>query len=632
MTNASEDKSSKLVVEREITRGNSRQAVLVAGMHRSGTSAATRVLSILGCGLPRDLVPPSRNDNDRGFWEAKPIVELDNEMLASTGSYWDDWNQIRPEWFGSPAAEQFVTQAGELIHSAFNDAPVIVLKDPRICRLLPIWIKAVQLAGYAPSVVMPVRSPLEVVQSLQKRSQIDTSIGYLIWLRHVLDAEFHSRDYARTVVLYQTLMTDWQAWARKVERDLSITFPRLSVVAEDEVSEFIEPSLWRSRAPDSLFRDNAQVPDWVKEAYQILQVWGAGSLSAKDQSKLDRIRTEFQKSASVYVRPMYAYRKARIEVGALTAEVQVHQRQSKESADKLSKFELVRGALASEIVKLKADHEVALRGVKDAAAAELKKELEARGAEVARLQADHEVALRGVKDAAATELGNEREAYVALESRSLTLAVQVDEAGKRILFLSDAKTALKASLDETLAALEAESTKSFAERQGRLAAERRQDELCKQIALVEEHLASLSSREAEARSVVASLRGELLRKQEMHANEVAVRFGEIAELTRLLSQRERVISTMRQVLVGLVKSFSLVPIDQSIRSWVRPSERRQSELKRFRAMLVEAKGIDPDWYGARNQDVASEGIDPVMHFILHGVFEGRAPLPEFVED
>ena len=53
-----------------------RTALVVTGMHRSGTSALTRILH-LACGadLPTDLMPP-RPDNVAGFWE--PLgTELD---------------------------------------------------------------------------------------------------------------------------------------------------------------------------------------------------------------------------------------------------------------------------------------------------------------------------------------------------------------------------------------------------------------------------------------------------------------------------------------------------------------------------------------------------------------------------
>ena len=67
-----------------------KSAILVTGMHRSGTSAVTRVLGLLGCTLPR-VVTDSAPDNERGFWENPAIRDLNDRILASAGSAWDDW-------------------------------------------------------------------------------------------------------------------------------------------------------------------------------------------------------------------------------------------------------------------------------------------------------------------------------------------------------------------------------------------------------------------------------------------------------------------------------------------------------------------------------------------------------------
>ena len=57
-------------------------AVLVLGMHRSGTSAVTRVLNLLGAELGDDLMPAG-SDNPGGFWEYRGVVELHERLLAN---------------------------------------------------------------------------------------------------------------------------------------------------------------------------------------------------------------------------------------------------------------------------------------------------------------------------------------------------------------------------------------------------------------------------------------------------------------------------------------------------------------------------------------------------------------------
>ena len=71
-----------------------RSCILVLGVHRSGTSAVTRVINLLGAALPKNLMPPSPNNNEAGFWEPKNLWLLHDRMLREAGSRWDDWRKL----------------------------------------------------------------------------------------------------------------------------------------------------------------------------------------------------------------------------------------------------------------------------------------------------------------------------------------------------------------------------------------------------------------------------------------------------------------------------------------------------------------------------------------------------------
>ena len=70
-----------------------RTCLLVLGMHRSGTSALARVLSLMGAALPKNLMGPGPG-NETGHWEPAQIVQLHDHLLEELGSPWDDWNRI----------------------------------------------------------------------------------------------------------------------------------------------------------------------------------------------------------------------------------------------------------------------------------------------------------------------------------------------------------------------------------------------------------------------------------------------------------------------------------------------------------------------------------------------------------
>jgi hypothetical protein len=94
-----------------------RSVVLVLGMHRSGTSALSRMLSLLGCDLPKTLMPESP-DNARGYWESWPVTHLNDAVLASGGSRWDDWLPFNANWYDSMRGSSSVGAASCAMNSA----------------------------------------------------------------------------------------------------------------------------------------------------------------------------------------------------------------------------------------------------------------------------------------------------------------------------------------------------------------------------------------------------------------------------------------------------------------------------------------------------------------------------------
>src|SRR5437763_8180680 len=154
-------------------------------MHRTGTSAITRVLALLGIDLPRHLVPGVPNDNDLGFWESVLVGEAHDRFLASIGSAWDDVSPIPKSVFASAKADRFVGELDEILRAEYGDSSLFVVKDPRMCRCLPLWIAALDRFGARPSFVITTRNPLEVAGSLKARDGFSGTKSCLLSLRHL---------------------------------------------------------------------------------------------------------------------------------------------------------------------------------------------------------------------------------------------------------------------------------------------------------------------------------------------------------------------------------------------------------------------------------------------------------------
>lgn len=183
--------------------------VLILGMHRSGTSAVTRALSLLGARLPSDLMPAAE-DNATGFWESVAVQQLNDRILTALGSRWDDWRAISLSTLSTAQYAAFVDEIAALLDANRGAAP-LVLKDPRMCRLLPIWRAAFEKLGLTVACVLALRDPWAVAASLNRRNGLAMEYSQLLWLRHMLDAEAASRDVPRAVVNYDAMLTDWRA-------------------------------------------------------------------------------------------------------------------------------------------------------------------------------------------------------------------------------------------------------------------------------------------------------------------------------------------------------------------------------------------------------------------------------------
>jgi glycosyltransferase involved in cell wall biosynthesis len=66
-----------------------------------------------------------------------------------------------------------------------------------------------------------------------------------------------------------------------------------------------------------------------------------------------------------------------------------------------------------------------------------------------------------------------------------------------------------------------------------------------------------------------------------------------------------------------------------LRLQLRRQWRRRAQMRRDLQRLAASPLFDPGWYSARYPDVAASGMDPAVHYLLHGGREGRHPGPEF---
>ena len=139
-------------------------AVLVLGMHRSGTSLTTEILRELGLWIgPQQALIGASDGNPRGHFELLPGVEFDNEVLRQAGGTWDD-----PPAMSSIDALAASTRPA--VDVWFEGRAPLAFKDPRLSLTLPVWMPA--LAAYEVRIVHLFRDPHAVAKSLVTRNEV----------------------------------------------------------------------------------------------------------------------------------------------------------------------------------------------------------------------------------------------------------------------------------------------------------------------------------------------------------------------------------------------------------------------------------------------------------------------------
>lgn len=441
-------------------RSGARTAILILGVHRSGTSALTRVLGLCGAALPRRPLPPAP-DNPTGFWESDAIHRIHTELLDELGSSWHDISPLPESRLASPAASRAKLRLVDALREDFGDASLFVVKDPRICRLVPLWKEVTAAVGAEPRAVIPVRNPLEVASSLARRNGFPQEKSFLIWLHHFLFAERSTRDLPRSFTAFSGLLSDWRRVVRRIERDLHLELPAFDEKAHAEAGRFLDRGLHHEISQDEEILASGDVSGWLQVAYK----WARTAATRRPPStlQLDRLVLEMSAADATYGRLFSEAERERAEatsalrgeiasVRALTADG------AQRAAEQLARYEEQASRLqevATRIAPLEAQIERSLartEALETATQVRLAAHTEQHSALIRELAALTEE-LR-----ARVETSSER--TTALETAiEVRLAAQAEEQAGRVRELVTFSEGLQARLETSLERIEALETR-----------------------------------------------------------------------------------------------------------------------------------------------------------------------------
>jgi hypothetical protein len=558
-----------------------RRAVLVLGMHRSGTSALSRVANLLGATAPATLMPPN-HENPEGYWESQVIYSLHEELLKAAGSSWHDWQAIDPGWLRTEAAARFRTRIKDALESEYSDAPLPVMKDPRICRLMTFWLELLEGARIKPVILTITRNPLEVAFSLKSRDGFLLEKSMLLWLRHVLEAEYHSRGLARSFLDHRDLLRDWKATLLRAGEQTGVAWPRLRADAETEINSFLRPQLHRARASDEDLFVNPSAPACVIAAYGLVARLSSNPEDGDAMGALDDIRRELDQACRTFGPSLRAHEKAA-------------------------------GQLGSDLMQRTLELEAAV----------------ARQTQTAEVLGRHQAERESVQQ----ELSSASAQIVGLRDQIVT--IQADSARQFEAANAAAAAALAAMRNRTMdaeAALEAKS-RDLARIRNELATTReRTEHLASELGAADARVARLQTEMEIQRNELRTIRLSIGWRLTAPVREIGRRFPRLVHIARAgLRPIGRAVLAARPGVLLIVRSGMFD------RAWylARYPDVRSAGVDPVRHYLDwgAAEGRNPspsfdtEWYASGNPDVRRAGLNPLVHYLRYGQREGRAPVP-----
>lgn len=278
------------------------RAVLVLGMHRSGTSVLSRALIALGVDFGGSFVDV-KPDNPKGFFEDKDVNELNVSFLQAAGCHW--YSLVLPQSYPSETETDFKKQAAALIKKKFASSPLWGLKDPRITRLSGLWESVISEINASAYYVLATRNPLSVADSLAKRDDIPRAQALALWMLHQING-------LQAIIRNRGLIIDYDLMMNQPSNELK----RLALFLEKDIDEenknnfeddFLDQGLRHSYHTNALPSDSPLTKACLSFHYKLVEL--AQSQGPLERSELDaatEILHEAQRNIALHNDWLYA--------------------------------------------------------------------------------------------------------------------------------------------------------------------------------------------------------------------------------------------------------------------------------------------------------------------------------------
>jgi len=260
-----------------------RPIVFVLGMHRSGTSLCSHILSALGVDMADDVAPTVGN---AGHWERWEIAEFHERILRLFNR---DYNgrfhdfALPVAWWADPRIAPIRREIVDFLEKRMGEG-YFGFKDARTVRLMPVWHQIFNELRLAPRAVLCLRNPAQIALSLSAHDGLDTATGEYRWLVHMIDFFRYANGLDFCTVEYDEWFDNPSANAERLRKFLDLPWQQSESELDLILSDIIDPA----GRPDGSGHREASQP-LVRTLYKLAS--RAGQDGARD--KISYIVSQF---------------------------------------------------------------------------------------------------------------------------------------------------------------------------------------------------------------------------------------------------------------------------------------------------------------------------------------------------
>ncbi len=221
-----------------------RPIIVVLGMHRSGTSLCSHVLSVLGADMTDDL--DIQLSNPRGHWERLELKAFHDQILELLGrGYYSPTHDLPLPiaWWADPRVRAIQQAMTAFLRRRLPEGCLFGFKDPRTARLLPVWHQIFDELKLAPRFVLCLRNPTQVARSLTTRDGLDPDIGEYRWFRYMVEMLIDLRNQKICTIEYEDWFGDTDINLRKLTHFLDLPWEQSPVNTRAAISHIVDARL-----------------------------------------------------------------------------------------------------------------------------------------------------------------------------------------------------------------------------------------------------------------------------------------------------------------------------------------------------------------------------------------------------